>query len=201
MELKDSAVLEMEEVSAEDDGSELLASRKETERLAGELRQTEIREQTKQAIIRDITVDEKTDLRRRSSASRGFTPLVIMPEDRRRRMWREKNYWSQDELRSIFRLLDVNNNNKLSYKEFRDGLKMLGFDISNKIALKALTSQLDRNGDGGIHETDFLKYFRKLTRQHLQERLNTRVKEEEDPTDRKSGSAGMPDRSRMPSSA
>jgi Mg2+ and Co2+ transporter CorA len=93
---------------------------------------------------------------------------------RRKKMWVRKTVWSPEDLRRLFRTLDNNGNGRLTYDEFRSGLTELGFE-SKEDSAKALYKSMDKDGDGSIRESEFLKLFKNMNRDFLQKQLTTQV--------------------------
>jgi hypothetical protein len=84
---------------------------------------------------------------------------------------------SLDNMRQLFRLLDMDGSQEVSPGEIQRGLVLLGFEAANDpAALARLLLDIDEDKTGTITEAEFLAFFSgNITRKSLQERLESYV--------------------------
>lgn len=84
---------------------------------------------------------------------------------------------SMDNMRQLFRLLDMDGSQEVSPSEIQRGLVLLGFEAANDPAvLSRLLLDIDEDKTGTVTEAEFLAFFTgNISRASLKERLNSYI--------------------------
>jgi hypothetical protein len=81
-----------------------------------------------------------------------------------------------ENLRALFRCLDLDGSHELSPAEVQRGLLLLGFEnAADPVALSRLLVDIDEDKTGTITETEFMAFFATQTRGSLKEKLDSYV--------------------------
>eukprot|EP00457_Paulinella_chromatophora_P002703 gb/GEZN01002708.1/.p1 GENE.gb/GEZN01002708.1/~~gb/GEZN01002708.1/.p1 ORF type:complete len:643 (+),score=76.61 gb/GEZN01002708.1/:319-2247(+) len=108
---------------------------------------------------------------RRSSIT--FSPLPMIGQAaREQKIGKVSTYWTSEELRNLFRLVDAKKQNLMDHDAFIKAISLMGFDTGNHAAITQLHAAADADGDGLIRETEFTQFFQNLSRQNIAARLH-----------------------------
>eukprot|EP00808_Paulinella_micropora_P029644 g2617.t1 len=101
-----------------------------------------------------------------------FSPLpMIGSTSRLQKIGRVNSYWTTQELRNLFRMVDTKQEGQIDYEGFLQAINVMGFDTSNEAAITQLHAAADLDGDGLIRETHFANFFTNLSRKNIAARL------------------------------